>query len=303
MQTFLQELRYGARMLMRQPGLASVTVITLALSFGSSLTQTLAQNVPLRIEDVFSMKSFNPNKPIDLSPDGQFVAYAIEDSSKKQQGGVGAFTQTGTPKVFTGSEVRITELKTGISINVGAKKGSSWGPVWSPDSNYLAFYSDRGGRAHLWIWERRTRRLRQLSDAVTRGFVFDDIRWTPDSRQVLVKLLPNAMPLTEAENPGDPSAQQDAGQRGASALTVQIHEFPPKPSSSNQSADRSGRTTTALLSANRADLALIDAQSGQVRRIAQGYSPTWIGSSPDGAHVAFAAYTGSYLDNVTFHSR
>jgi len=62
--------------------------------------------------------------------------------------------------------------------------------VWSPDGKKLAFYSDRSGQMSVWVWEQATGRLRQVSAVIARPhFWFELVRWTPDSRKVLCKVL------------------------------------------------------------------------------------------------------------------
>jgi len=52
-----------------------------------------------------------------------------------------------------GTRVRITEVNTGRTVIVGNDAATSWAPAWSPDGRYLAFYSDAGGLAQLWVRE------------------------------------------------------------------------------------------------------------------------------------------------------
>lgn len=71
----------------------------------------------------------------------------------------------------------------------GASDSSGWfGPKWSPDGKWLAFFSTRGGNVTVWGWERETNKLRQLG---REGADYDDaeIEWL-DSRRLLYQAVP-----------------------------------------------------------------------------------------------------------------
>src|ERR1051325_5803464 len=61
------------------------------------------------------------------------------------------FLPNGTPSLVAGSKVLITDRAAARTFDA-CPGGSCWRPVWSPDGNALAFYSDLGGqigRAHV----------------------------------------------------------------------------------------------------------------------------------------------------------
>src|SRR4029079_13171180 len=87
-------------------------------------------------------------------------------------------------------DLLISNIKTGQTVNINSGQGANWGPSWSPDGKSLAFYSDRSGKTHVWIWERSTGKLRALTSAFVHvRLQFEKIFWTRDSRQVLTKVL------------------------------------------------------------------------------------------------------------------
>src|SRR6266480_4122456 len=106
-----------------------------------------------------------------------------------------------------GCDVWITDTKTGASRNLTASKGNSWAPVWSPDGNSLAFYSDRSGQAQLWVWEKSINILRPVSHAITHAQDARDVpHWTPDGKGILAKILPEGK-ANEAANQPPPSLE------------------------------------------------------------------------------------------------
>lgn len=63
-------------------------------------------------------------------------------------------------------------------------KGRDSSPSWSPDGKRLAFGSDRGGSAELWIAENgNTRQVTQLG-----GALFYEVGWSPDGRALAVRI-------------------------------------------------------------------------------------------------------------------
>src|SRR5262249_40108001 len=142
----------------------------LFLVFIASTVSASAQPDPqsLRVEDALSALSFGFSTPIVLSPDGEWVAYALQDARKKETTKDRRYqiiSRTSAPNALLGCDVWITNTRTGESKNLTNGQGTNWAPSWSPGGDSLAFFSDRNGKANLWIWERSSGRLRQVSEA------------------------------------------------------------------------------------------------------------------------------------------
>jgi len=144
------------------------------------------KSAPLRVEDALGGLTFPQWTPISVSADGQSVAYTLQDAKRldpARDSRYRWFTPTGVPDAWTATDVWVTNIKTGESKNLTQSKGSAWDPVWSPDGNTLAFYSDEGGAAHLWIWDRLKDRRHQISQVIVRPyFGFEAPVWAPDGR-------------------------------------------------------------------------------------------------------------------------
>src|SRR5690606_3032459 len=114
-------------------------------------------------EEALATKSVALFTDIAVSPDGRQVAYTIQDHGHADRPihGVNGnvYTDTGVYLGCYGCDVYVTDLDSGRTRNVSGSVGSSGYAAWSPDSKFLAFYSDRDGQMRVWIWERVTGNL------------------------------------------------------------------------------------------------------------------------------------------------
>jgi dipeptidyl aminopeptidase/acylaminoacyl peptidase len=238
----------------------------------------------LRLEDVLSMKTFPEDLQLALTRDGQFVAYTLQDPLRREPARDIRYyfwSPTGVPEGFIGSDIWIANTRTNESKRITDGKGSSWGPAWSPDGEYLAFYSDKSGRAAVWMWDRSYGRLRQVSDEIVRPYEgFNRPSWTPDGKTLVTKVLPEGMPLDEAAT----LTMSAPKRRSSSSATVSVFESLALRDNDPQVGAWKGRYL--------AELALINVSSGKTRRIARGFQPRWYMISPDGAHIAFTTFKG-----------
>jgi dipeptidyl aminopeptidase/acylaminoacyl peptidase len=60
-------------------------------------------------------------------------------------------------------------------------------PVYSPVGNRVAFFSDRSGQQEIWLLDRQTQELRQLSGGIdmAKPNIEQGLSWSPDGRQIL----------------------------------------------------------------------------------------------------------------------
>jgi dipeptidyl aminopeptidase/acylaminoacyl peptidase len=253
------------------------------------------------IEDAMKVLSLSNRTPIALSPDGVWVAYTVEDDSRRvstKDPRYSMYTPSGAFEEAIGCDVWLTNTKTGESRNLTGAKGTSWAPVWSPDGRYLAFYSDRSGMAHLWVWEKDSGQMRQLSDAIVRPFFnFQVVRWTPDSQKILVKALPEGMTVEQAEDlVSGPAKKAEADKKEKeTGVTVKVLSSAPPPP---EQGDIAAAKKVPLLDEpwmNRylADLALIDVKTGDAEHIVQRARPLGYWISPDGRYLAYTNWKGT----------
>jgi dipeptidyl aminopeptidase/acylaminoacyl peptidase len=275
-----------------------VLSVTLLASFvGAPLSARQAaqpQLRPLGIEEALSTLSLAVRMPIDLSPDGEWVAYTLADASRNESTGdvrYRYFSRTGAFQEAAGCDIWITNVRTGESRNLTGGEGTSWGPIWSPDARHLAFFSDRGGTAHLWIWDRASGSLREVDTVIPRPFFgFAGVRWTDDSRKVLLKALPEGLTVESAADLFDEAPPAEAAKAsGVTAVVFDASTPTPAADGPSTEVDRDG---AAYAVRYLSDVALVDIATGAVERLARDVRAVGYWVSPDANHVAYTTVTG-----------
>lgn len=174
---------------------------------------TLAQGAPtgnqrpFEVNDLFELEDVGRyfGGPYSFSPDGKEFAFSRVRAKKHLANYKWEYLWGNA-----GSDVWLqgSSSETPINLTNGIQDGSGWwSPLWSPDGQRIAMLSTRGGNVMLWIWDRRGKQLRQLTnravdingDVHERPFV-----WT-DSDHILCPVLPDGeQPLgmkTELQTP------------------------------------------------------------------------------------------------------
>ena len=144
----------------------------------------------LPYEAAFDRRELLLSPSLAVTRDGNQVAYEV------RQPPAGAdlnarFLPNGTPSLVAGSKVLITDRAAARTFDA-CPGGSCWRPVWSPDGNALAFYSDLGGPPQLWVYDLAARKARKLSDLPVKSKLWpgDEPVWSPDGRTIYVPLAP-----------------------------------------------------------------------------------------------------------------
>src|SRR5262245_21564788 len=147
MQTLWQDLRYGARMLLKQSGFFLMAVLMLSLPGNAQQAKRLFQP-----EDLFRVWQVGA---IAWSPDGRYAAIEILRPSRTLDRTV----PTGEIRLL---DARTRTLRT-LSSNAGAYLGF-FNAVWSPNGRRLAFLSvDAKAVVRPWIWTLGTETPRLLN--------------------------------------------------------------------------------------------------------------------------------------------
>jgi dipeptidyl aminopeptidase/acylaminoacyl peptidase len=266
------------------------------LGFLTALPSAGSQQVsPIPPESILSAREFPALSEVQISPNSEWVAYALLDNSRRQSalsspdGAPLPRSVSGVPGFVVGSDVWLANVKTRKQRNLTGGKGSSWGPVWSPDGQRLGFYSDRSGKVRVWIWDSSTDSARQLSDLnVSVNNSFETMQWTPDGLSLLT------VAANETIGKGEPrvSAEENEPAHGHPEAAPSIFLYTAKkglpPFSSHDAISPS------ILDR---DLVAIDLKSTRVSRFAQGFQPLWYRISPSGKQLAFTSHAENSTDD------
>jgi len=249
---------------------------------------------PLPVDVALSLRGHNGRSPMALSPDGQWVAHTIRSTDNVPRDTLSAVYSASGFSFAEGDgrmEATVTHTGTGEMIRLGGAASASWGAVWSPDGRRVAFYSDEGGTAGLWIWELATRRATRVPGFIVRPFFgFELATWLPDSQRLLVKVLPAGMTIAQANARGrtvaTPSQRFPVVAPGQPVVAVRRAGFDPPPAAE-------GASTPTDMRWAEVDLALVDLRTRQVTRLVSGVAIRQVAVSPDGQQVAFSVSKGA----------
>ncbi len=250
-----------------------------ALFFASSLWAQERSREPLPLDVAVSVNNHSGRSGLDFSPDGQWLALAwngVSSADEKDR-----------------SLAALTNVKTGQVIKLGGSSSSSWSPVWSPDGNRVAYYSDEGGEAGIWIWEKASRKTQRFPGVIPRTFFgFEIVRWSADSQRIFCKILPEGMSVAEANAllPDSESGDRFPKTGPNEPSVIVFNSLEKKRDSWKEQAVKSG----ALDWTNRelGDLAILDLRSHGVTRIAKHVKSAWWAFSPDEKYAAYTSLLG-----------
>jgi dipeptidyl aminopeptidase/acylaminoacyl peptidase len=276
---------------------AAVAAVSIAVTAGatatcSAATTSHARLAPLPIDAVLGAPMLAPFSQITFTPDARAAAFAVIDR-KRAPAKVDRFesNRTGVWLDGLGSDLYVVDVGTGRQRNLTQGAANEWGPSWSTDGKSLAFISDRAAAgtervAHLWIWESATDKRRQVGQFML-PMQTDPVPWTSDDRHVVVRLLPEGMS-------GEDYAERLRGVRAAVASertrggssTVEVFSFDPTIKGAVP------RTDQVNLDAWLGDLALVDIDTGSVRRLSGSARIAKFRVSPDKRWLAWIAIKG-----------
>jgi dipeptidyl aminopeptidase/acylaminoacyl peptidase len=249
----------------------------------TALSPAIGQKAePLPAEDLIEARSFAAYSPIEFSPNGKSLSYTVQDPARAKRLTNNKDTfQRAVPPVARGADVVVLRLAEKRVVTVTTGQGDNWLPTWSPDGRSLAFLSSRDGQyAQLWVWDAESGKARLVSDA---HVWTNQLQWLSGSDRVLLGVLPRKL------RPGEFSTTlANAG------LAEPDRSSPPHSSVLVYQSQPRERTNTEpsppwSLDNDLRDLAVIDVNSGALRRIDEGHRISSFFLSPDGSRVTYTS--------------
>ncbi len=227
----------------------------------------------LTISDVQEMKSFSLLSVLQLSSDGEWLAYVVKDPNRKSPSEqktteFSGFLSTGAPVHAHCNEVWVANIRTKESYKLGSDVGVDWAPRWSPDGRYVAFCSDRMGAPQLWVWDKIENKQWRISEKpICPVYGFEAPQWTSDGKQLITRLRPEDMDISTIISP------DSEGQ----AINVWQTE------TDEQFSSKKKLNSVAYL---KADLAVFDFETGDVSILMRGLHALDMSLSPNNTTVA-----------------
>lgn len=262
-----------------------ISVVSAFLTLALPQSFAARESVPLALEDALRFRQFADLTRISLSPDLNWAAFTVRENRRSRTVDDRTWALTGIRDIFTGTDVYILNLHSGASRRLTEGQFDNFQTIWSPNSRYLAFISDRDGshQAKVWVWDAMRENTRKVADLSVRQLGL--IAWTPDSRKIIAPVLPEGM-----------SAERYAEE----LMSGSVAKVPPR------STDVSGSTVVVFranvdktishrlegtdpwsLNIFLRDLAWIDVEDGSTTIVARGKIAGY-GISPDGSKIAYS---------------
>jgi dipeptidyl aminopeptidase/acylaminoacyl peptidase len=164
------------------------------------------------------------------------------------------------------------------------------GIVWAADGRRFAFRNTSKDAVEPWIGDAATGKIRRLGDARLNPMLGSSMQWMPDQKTLLVKLVSaNAGPPPAAEIEADgPNIQETTGEKGESS-TYETRDT----LSSKHDEDLFDYYAAS-------QLAFIEADSGQIKRLGEPAIITSVDSSPDGENLLVEVIRRPYSYVTTY---
>ena len=278
---------------MSRRGLRAALVLLIFGHFIHPSMAAVSEQHPLSIEDALRVRSFEGYSPIEFSPNGRWLAYAVHDNQRVHSTGENdekLYAATGVMKRVQGSDVWVSDTESGKERNLTGGRGDNWRPNWSPDGRYLAFLANRddSGQTRLWLWDTLEDRIRPVSDTNIRATGENDFRWMPDSKSVLITTLPQGISVQDyVRKVLAPVESEEPISAKASAATAVVYRAPAVPQGGNEiRADLFNLNVNFLQ-----DLERIDVVTGKSVPLVRGQRVEWFALSSDGTRLAYARPT------------
>ncbi|HEY8410126.1 MAG TPA: prolyl oligopeptidase family serine peptidase, partial [Pyrinomonadaceae bacterium] len=166
-------------------------------------------------------------------------------------------------RIADGSEVQ-------IQVPPGAKIS---GIDWSEDGKHFAFLNTTSNRVELWVGDAATGKIHNVKGVQINSVLGNPLTWMPDSRTLLVQLVPPARGAAPAEPavPTEPNTQESSGRPGPVRTYEDLLKTP--------------YDETLFEYYVTSQLAFVDPASGKITPIGQPAILQDVDPAPDGHHI------------------
>ncbi|HWR17709.1 MAG TPA: prolyl oligopeptidase family serine peptidase [Terriglobales bacterium] len=233
--------------------------------------------VPLPVEVLLRLRSFEAYDPFAISADGRWTAFVVNEKSAKA---------STIGRVQTNDSVlRVLDLETQAEKELALPDSSPSMPDWSPDGRYLAFCSrklmpDAPPVRTVSVWDRLLGKHWEL--VRVEECIIGTFRWAQDSRHIYIRTGPRQATRETAERSVVQTfADPDERSRAPEGVSVRLY------TAEKEDSDQSRQADPWDISASY-DLVDVDVLQGHSERLLADVRIGAFWVSPDGEHVAVA---------------
>lgn len=163
-------------------------------------------------------------------------------------------------------------------------------PMWSANGQHFAFQNITATSVELWVGDGQTGAVRQVPNVRLNPLLEGELKWMPNQKQLLVKLVPEGRgpPPTAPTVPPGPVIQETDGQKGQSS-TYEARDT---------LKDKHDEALFDYYMASQ--MALVDIESLAVQPIGQADLYMASRASPDGNYIFTTAIRQPYSYNASY---
>jgi len=260
-----------------------VSILLLLASFGIAFSEETYKQPPKAIREVLNAR---PTPQLALSPARDYglllesLRYPpIADLAQPMLRLAGLRIDPNTNGPHQSSYFVVLTLKRiadGAESKIALPPNPKIGrPEWSPDGKHFAFTNTTPAGIELWICDTAAK-ARKLMGLTINAAYGDPHQWMPDSRELLVKLIPAARgkPPAKPAAPAGPNAQESSGK--------------PAPVRTYQDLLTSPYDENLFDYHTTSQLALVDTVSGKITPVGRPAIFQTASPAPDGKHLLVA---------------
>ncbi len=163
-------------------------------------------------------------------------------------------------------------------------------PIWSADGKRFAFENATADAVELWIGDASNGSVHRLGNVRLNPMFGMDVQWLADQKSLLVKLVPDDLgaPPADATVSFGPDIQESVGKSGESSTYEARDTLTSK--HDEDLFDYYGAS----------QLAVVDAGTGNIKRIGKPGIYAGVGAAPDGQHALVESIKRPYSYAVTY---